>query len=189
MQGISKLISGDSLDFATTVDKYPATDGWVLKYVLVPRFTTPTQAAITLTAATYQTSRYRVQVTPSETAAWQPGAYSWASYVEQAGQRITLEQGSELTVAPNPAAIAQGVDVRSSAEQALAAVKALLLGKATSGQASYRINGRQLDSYPMADLLMLQSQLQADVVRERRAAALAAGRPNPSRFGVRLARV
>jgi hypothetical protein len=65
MQGITKLIAGDSLDFTTSVASYPATDGWTLKYVLAPRFTTPAQSPITLTAATYEVTGYRVQVGPS----------------------------------------------------------------------------------------------------------------------------
>lgn len=188
MQGLTKLIAGDSLDFQTSVADYPASDGWTLKYRLVPRFTTPAQAAVTITAATYEVDGYRVELGPSDTA-WEPGAYSWASWVEKTGSRVTLEQGGELTVTPNPATAAAGTDVRSSAEQALAAVRALILGKATTGQAEYTINGRSLKSYPMADLLALQSSLQAEVARERRSAALAAGQADPARFGVRFARV
>lgn len=189
MQGITKLIAGDSLDFTTTVAAYPASAGWSLVYCLVPRFTTPTQAAITLTATTYEVDAYRVQAASSTTAGWAAGAYGWASWVEKVGQRVTLEQGMELLVAPNPAAIAQGTDTRSAAQVALAAIKALILGKATSGQESYRINGRELRSYPLADLLALQSRIEADVLRENRAAAVAAGQGNPSRYGVRLVRV
>lgn len=189
MQGITKLIAGDSLDFSTTVADYPATDGWTLRYRLVPRFSTPTQAPIDITAATHEVSAYRVQVAASTTAGWAAGAYGWASWVEKVGQRVTLEQGGELTIAPDPAAIAQGTDTRSAAQVALAAIKALILGKATSGQESYRINGRELRSYPLADLLALQSRIEADVLRENRAAAVAAGQGNPSRYGVRLVRV
>lgn len=189
MQGISKLIAGDNLDFVTRVAAYPATDGWTLKYRLVPRFTSPTQAPIEVTAVTYDTTAYRVQVSPSTTANWAAGTYGWASWVEQSGQRITLEQGGELTIAPDPGTATQGTDVRSPAVQALEAVNAILLNKATSGQQGYRIGDRELRSYPLPELLVLRSQLQAEVVREQRAAALAAGRPNPSRFGVRLARV
>lgn len=184
MQGITKLIAGDSLDFATDVAAYPATAGWTLVYTLVPRFTSPAQAVITLTATTYETSRYRVQVTPATTADWEPGAYSWSSHVEQTGQRITLEQGGELTVAPDPATMAAGTDIRSDAEQALAAVTALIKGKATTGQQSYRINGRQLDSYPLPDLIKLQGKLQRDVNRERAAAGL-----EPYRSGIQQLRM
>ena len=191
MQGITELVAGDSLDFATTVAEYPATDGWALKYVLVPRFTTPAQAAITLTATTYETSRYRVQVTPATTADWEPGAYSWSSYVEQTGQRITLEQGAELTVAPDPTTMAAGTDLRSDNVKALASAKAALVAYTASNGAveEYAINGRRMKFRAAGDIVALISHLQGEVLREKRAAASVAGLPNPSRFGVRLARV
>jgi hypothetical protein len=188
MHGIQKLIAGDSLDFVTSVEKYPATDGWSLKYRLVPRFTAPAQAPITITATVHDVTAYRVQVGPTVTQAWAAGRYSWASWVEQAGQRITLEQGGELTVAPDPGAAGQGTDVRTSAEQALEAVSAMLLGKATTGVESYTIAGRTLKSYALSELLMLQTRLQAEVIREKRAAAIAAGLRNPRHIGVRLDR-
>lgn len=190
MQGITKLIAGDSLDFNTEVADYPATDGWTLKYRLTPRFTTPAQAAITLTAATYQTTGYRVQAGPSETA-WEAGVYSWASWVEKTGSRVTLEQGAELTVAPDPTTMAVGTDQRSDAVKALASAKAALTAYTASNGAveEYAINGRRMRFRAAGDIVALISHLQGEVLREQRAAAHLAGQANPSRFGVRLARV
>ena len=111
MHGLTKIISGDSVDFTTSVAAYPATDSWALSYRLVPRFATPVQAAITLTATTYEVSSYRVQVAPSTSATWAAGAYSWASYVSKAGQRITLES-------PIPADIQGVIDLLHSAQNA-----------------------------------------------------------------------
>lgn len=189
MQGITKLIAGDSLDFVTEVPAYPASQGWTLKYRLVPRFSTPTQTPITITCSAYEVDAYRGEAVPGTTANWIPGAYSWSSWVEKSGQRVTLEQGGELQMLPDPAAIVQGTDLRSEAEQALAAVNAILKGKATTAVESYTINGRSLKSYSLSDLMALQAKLVGDVTRERRAAEMSAGRPNPGRYGVRLARV
>ena len=190
MQGISKLIAGDSLDFTTEVADYPATDGWTLKYRLTPRFTTPAQAAITLTAATYQTTGYRVQAGPSETA-WEPGAYSYVSWVEKTGSRVTVERGGELTVAPDSATMAVGTDQRSDAVKALASAKAALTAYTASNGAveEYAINGRRMRFRAAGDIVALISHLQGEVLREQRTAAHLAGQANPSRFGVRLARV
>lgn len=188
MQGITKLIAGDSLDFVTAVAAYPASDGWTLSYRLVPRFATPTQAPITLTATTYQVSDYRVQETPATSAAWAAGAYGWASYVSKSGQRITLEQAGELTIAPDPGAIVQGIDTRSDAQIGLDNVRAVLRGRASDGVLSYTINGRSLQRYGVAELLLLESKLAADVSRETRAAALAAGRYDPRKVYARVAR-
>jgi len=191
MQGITKLIAGDSLDFTTSVASYPATDGWALVYVLVPRFTAPVQAPITLTASTFETSSYRVQVGPSITATWSPGVYSWSSYVTKTGSRVTLEQGSELTVAPDPATMAAGTDLRSDSAKALANAKAALATYTASNGAveEYAINGRRMRFRAAADIVALISHLQAEVLREQRTQAVAAGFSNPSRFGVRLQRV
>lgn len=177
VHGITKLIAGDNLDFVTDVDEYPPTDGWTLKYRLTPRFTTPVQAPITLTAATYETTRYRVQETPTTTEDWAAGVYSWASWVEQSGQRITLEHGQELTIAADPATIAQGTDVRSEAVIALANVQAALKGVATKNVLSYEIAGRSLQHYSVDELLKLRDRLMTDVKRERAAAMAAAGQP------------
>lgn len=188
MQGISKLIAGDSLDFTTSIESYPADEGWTLKYRLVPRFTTPTQAPVTLTATAYETTGYRVEAGASVTALWAAGAYSWASWVEKAGQRITLEQGGELIVAPDPGAIAQGVDVRSDAEIALANVRATLKGTASKNVLRYEIAGRSLEHYSVTELLKLEAKLVADVKREQNDAALAAGFASKRKVYVRMGR-
>lgn len=189
MQGISKLIAGDSLDFTTDVASYPASDGWTLKYRLVPRFESPAQAPITLTASTYETDRYRVQAGPSETADWATGAYGWASWVEQSGQRITLEQGGELTVAPDPAEAAQGTDVRSDAQIALANVRAVIRGVASKNVLRYTINGRSLEHYSIPDLLQLEAKLVNDVKAESNLAAMLAGQASRRKVFVRMGRV
>jgi hypothetical protein len=183
MQGITKLIAGDSLDFTTSVASYPATDGWTLKYVLAPRFTTPAQSPITLTAATYEVTGYRVQVGPSITATWQPGAYSWASYVEKTGARVTLEQGGELTVAPDPATLAAGADLRSDAAKALANIEAYLENSGNLAAAEYSIAGRQLKRHSIPDLLALREKYRAEVMREN--ATRTGGHP-PGRIFVRF---
>lgn len=187
MQDISTLVSGDSLDFTTTVADYPATDGWTLKYRLVPRFSTPVQAPITLTATTYETSGYRVQAGPSETV-WEPGAYSWSSWVEQSGQRVTVETGRELTVAANPATSVQGFDVRTDAKTALDNVRAVLKGVATANVLSYTVAGRSLSRYSIPDLIALEQKLVQDVKRECNAAAMAAGTASRKQVYVRMGR-
>lgn len=189
MQGITKLTAGDSLDFVTHVGSYPASDGWTLQYVLVPRFSTPAQAAISITAATFETSAYRVTEAPATTANWAAGVYSWASMVSKSGARVTLEQGGELTVAPNPATLAPGTDLRSTAAKALEAVRALLAGKASTGHMSYTIAGRELRSYSIAELIKLEGKLARDVNFERAAAGLEPWRGGINRVAVRAARV
>ena len=172
MRDVQRLIAGDSLSFTTVVADYPADAGWVLKYRLAPRFTTPVQVPIVLTASTYETTAYQTQVSAGASASWVPGIYSWSSWVERSGERITLEVNQAITIAPDPSAVAQGTDLRSDSEIGLDNVRAMLRGKASNGVQAYTINGRELRSYSMADLLKLQASLQAEVNAERKALGL-----------------
>jgi hypothetical protein len=169
MRDVQRLIAGDTLNFTTTVADYPADDGWTLKYRLVPRFATPVQAPIELTASAYEVSGYHIQVAAVTTASWKAGVYEWASWVQKGAERITIERGQEVTVEPDPAAVAQGTDSRSSSRQALEAVQAKIKGKATDGVESYEVNGRQLKYYSLTELLKLEQRLINQVAAEDRA--------------------
>jgi hypothetical protein len=147
------------------VADYPATAAWVLKYRLVPRFTTPVQAPVEITATTVNTMDYRVQATPTATAAWTPGAYNWFRWVEKAGERQSLGSGS-LTVQVNPATVAQGADIRSQAEAALDAINAVLANRATVDQQEMSIAGRSLKRMTVDELLKLRGYYKAQVNAE-----------------------
>lgn len=146
-----KLIAGDTLDFEDEAPDFPATDGWTLKYRLVPMFTAPVQAPIELTAATYQTTDYRVQVGSATTATWLPGNYNWARWVEQIGMRQSLGEGT-IEILADPATRAAGYDGRTHAEKMVAQFDAALLAL-NSGMKSYSIADR---AYVYADLAELQ---------------------------------
>jgi hypothetical protein len=184
MRSVQRLIAGDSLSFETDVSAYPADQGWTLKYRLIPRFSTPAQSPVTLTAATYETTRYQVQVAPGTTALWEPGAYGWSSWVEKTGERITLESG-QITVDPDPATSAQGLDTRSDAAVSLANVRAVIRGVASKNVLKYEINGRSLEHYSIPDLLTLESKLSRDVAAEENATGLAMGLKSRRRVMVR----
>lgn len=172
MQDVHTLVAGDSLNFTTRVDGYLATDGWTLHYRIVPRFAQPVQAPVGFTATPLDDTTHQVQVASSATANWAPGLYGWASWMQNGIQRVTLEQGGELTVAPNPATIAQGVDTRGPAAIALANVNAVLTKTAARGVAELTINGRQLKNYSIPELLKLKAHLEDEVRKERKAAGL-----------------
>lgn len=184
---LDQLIIGDTLDFVDQVPGYPATDGWTLKYLLAARFATPTQASITLTATTYQTTDYRVQSAPATTAGWKAGTYTWTRWVEKAGARQSLGSG-EIEMAPDPATLTQGADLRTTAERALADAQAALANfQATGGRVkSYSIAGRSMEFDAAGDILKLVSYWQAEVMRERAAKAKRAGLPDPRRISIRM---
>lgn len=180
---LQKLISGDSLNFATAVPMYPATAGWVLKYRLSPRKSTNTAIDITATAAG---AGYRVQVAASTTAAWAPDNYGWGSWVELGSETYTVATGM-IKITPNPRTMAAGFDDRSIEEQQLEQVIATIQARITGGMvAEYSIGSRSLKNEPMTALLTLRSTLRYTVSRQRRAQQLANGLGRPDRLGVRF---
>lgn len=184
---IDELIAGDTLDFLDSVPEYPPADGWTLKYRLVPRFTTPTQLPITLTATTAGTD-YRVQEAAGVTTDWKPGAYTWARWVEKAGPiRQSLGEG-QLEIKSNPATVAQGFDGRSQAAKAVDDLEAAMATfNATSGRVKrYAIGSRQME-FETSDeiksmLTFWRNKLTVEEANER----LARGQPGSPQLLARL---
>ncbi|HKQ24098.1 MAG TPA: hypothetical protein VJT81_06615 [Burkholderiales bacterium] len=185
----SELIAGDTLDFLDSVPEYPPADGWSLKYRLIPRFTSPPQAAIDITAST-SGSDYRVQVASGVTATWPAGAYTWSRWVEKAGPiRQSLGDG-QLTVKANLAAAAQGYDGRSQAAKAVDDIKAAMATFTASNGTikSYSIGNRQVTYRDKAEMITDLDFWQRQLVAEQDAAKIAAGM-NPRNAGIRFSRI
>lgn len=180
----SQITVGDTLSALISLADYPASAGWTLSYRLTPR---AAGTAYTFSASVLG-SDHQVTVPAATTVNWAPGAYALGAWVTSgAGERHTVaSECGQVTIAPNPATLPAGTDTRSSAEVALSNVTAMLAGKAGSGVQMYEINGRKLASYPLADLLKLKSQLQAEVDAERVAAGLAPRTSGIRRILVRM---
>lgn len=184
---ISELIAGDTLDFLDSVPEYPPADGWTLKYQLIPRFTTPVQSPITLTAST-SGADYRVQAAAGVTATWKAGFYTWARWVEKAGPiRQSLGEG-QLEVKTDPAQAVQGYDGRSDARRRLDEVEAAIDALSSAGIKSYTIGNRQMTKQDLPDLITWRDRLKAEVANEDAAAKIASGLPNPRNVGIRFSR-
>jgi hypothetical protein len=183
--GIDTIVIGDTLDFTTAVAGYPASDGWTLKYRLIPRLSgTP----ITLAAATASDgASYRVQVAPAVTAAYGAGDYTWYAWVEKTGARVTVDDGL-VSIKGDPSALTAS-DGRSHARKVYDAINAVIENRATKDQQEYAIGGRSLKRTPVADLLVLRDRYRAEVSNEDAAEKIADGLGNPRTFGVRFHRV
>jgi hypothetical protein len=166
----AQLAAGTTLKFTVTLADYSAADGWVLSYRLAPR-AAGTPIDITASASG---AAHLVNVAKATTSSWAAGFYTIAAWVDNGTDRYSIDSESgELLITPNPATLAAGADRRSQAEISLANVQALLQGKAVSGTLEYTINGRQLRSYGLSELMRLETKLKADVDRERLAAGKA----------------
>lgn len=184
---LQSMVVGDTLDFVDQVPDYPASDGWTLKYVLVPQFATPTQAAITLTATTYLTTDYRIQAAPGLTTTWTKGIYTWARWVEKTGARYSLGEG-RIELLTDPTVLAQGFDLRTVAQKAFEDAQAALASfQATSGRVKvYSIAGRSMEFDTSAELVALAKYWENEVSKELAAKAVAAGKPSTRRYFTRL---
>jgi hypothetical protein len=76
---LERLIVGDTLSDTVTVPGYPASEGWTLKYRLIPR----TSGAAIRFGTTADGDAHVLLVDAAITAAWVAGEYNWAAYVER----------------------------------------------------------------------------------------------------------
>jgi hypothetical protein len=176
---------GFTLNFSTAVADYPADASWVLHYRMVPR-SGGSPVELTSTPDPADTALHRITSAAAVTAGWTAGVYSWQSWVEKATEKYEIDSG-QVTLRTNPIT-ASTLDNRSDAQIALDYVTTALSGKANGAVMSYRIGDRELRSYPMVELIALQTQLQTAVKREKRAVLLSKGMADPSKVYVRVAR-
>lgn len=160
----TKLIAGDSFYDKTTHADYSAADGWAQKMRFTPR---NAGAAIVLTAAA-DGDDFVTTASPTTTAAWVAGAYSYAVWVEKAEERKTLDTG-EIQILPDPSTMASGTDTRSHVARTVEMLQAALEGNTTKGVMEYTIADRQLKYIPLTELRVLLDKYEHMLAAENRA--------------------
>jgi hypothetical protein len=185
---LDNLVVGDTLNFTTSVPGYPADEGWTLHFRLIPRVS---GSAIEVTGASDDDdpSLHRIEVAASVTAAWTAGVYSWASWVSKALESYSLSKGA-VTLLPDPRVSTAPLDLRTEAEIALDdAETALATWTPSAMTRSYTIGSRSMTFSTRDEIKGTIDHWKAKVQRERRAARLAKGLPDPSKTFVGLGRV
>lgn len=179
------LTAGTTLSYTTSVPGYLANASWVLKYRLIPRVT---GAAILLTGAADATdpTLHRITATATTTGAWVAGVYSWASWVEKAGEVYDVGVGS-VKILPDPRAITSPFDTRTDAQKALDAANAALAAW-TPTTKSYTIGDRSYTFNAPAEILAVIAYWKTQVKREDDALAMASGLASRRKVYVRLNR-
>jgi hypothetical protein len=176
---LSTITAGDSLRFVRALPAHSAAEGWVLHYRLVPRATGGAPIAI---QAQPTGTDHQVAVAADTTAAWLPGAYGWAAWVERAGERRTIATG-QVTVLPDPRQAQPGADTRSAARRALEDARAALAAWNPTRR-RYRIGEREMEFNNTADIIKLITWWEQQVAQEDRQAGRAA--PTVRRIHSRL---
>jgi len=181
----NEIVQGATLNWRVEVAEYPASSGWALTLALNPR----AGGANYTVASIADGDAHLLQTAADITTTWSSGQYAWQLWAIKGAEQYPLDQyRGQLRVVPNLLTAPAGTDTRSDAETALDAVRQTLRGTVSAGVLSYTINGRELRRYSIPELIQLESKLATDVAREAAAAAMAAGRPNPRRVRVRMAR-
>lgn len=181
--------AGDTVKWrdVATVDVFgteiTSTD-WALTYYL--RFNAAAEAS-TVTSLAYGTG-WEFTISAATSGNFDSGKWFWQAIATKNSEKLTLGVG-QLDVEPSLSysGTAQAFDGRSQAEKDLEAVQATIRAIVSGGAAKeYTIGNRRLKKMDMAELLMLESKLKADVVREKRRDMMANGLGDPTKLYVRF---
>jgi len=171
----TSIRAGDSLAWDRSLQAYPATAGWSLKY----RMLFPSGTAVDI-ATTGAADLYSVAVTAANTAGWTPGAATLLAYLEKGAgpslERITLSQQS-VTILPALYS-ATTLDNRTQAVKALADARTALAAYMANGQAhvaEYEIAGRRMKFRIASEITDLIAYYEREVAKERVALAIQSG--------------
>jgi hypothetical protein len=151
-----KIVQGDSLNWTETETDYPASDSWVVYYVLVNE---TSRIAFNSTA---DGDFHLFDITTATTSAWKAGEYNYQRYVSDSTDRVTLDQGSVVIEKDFTTAS----DRRSHAKKVLDAIEAVIEDRASIDQQEYTINGRSLKRMTLDDLLKLRGYYKSVVRKE-----------------------
>lgn len=182
-----KLAKGDSITFLDD----PTTDNlrntldsaaWTLKYAIRGA------KALDVTASVSGTG-WSTTFTAAQTSGLPAGSYFWSAYVVDIAtglRRITIGKGS-LEITPDMVSATAIFDGRSQAQTDLQSVQAAMRAMIAGGAVqAYTIAGRQIQKMQMSELIILESRLKAEVVREQKADKIASGLGNPHNLFVRF---
>lgn len=112
---------------------------------------------------------YRLKVPATATKGWPAGVCAYELRATDGIDVIAIESGT-LEIKPDLAAVSGTFDALGHVRKVLAAIEAVIEGRASRDQESYRINNRELQRTPIADLLRLRNEYRRELAREKAAA-------------------
>lgn len=188
MSASTPLIAGDTLNYTVVLAQYPASEGWRLKYRLVPR---EAGVAIELAAVPADDGvTYVVRSQAGQSAAWVPGAYGFAAWVENDGGEVYTVDTGQQQVLPNPRTANVATDSRSLPQRTLQdLIAARAAWAASQGMTRrYKIGDREREFNTAAELNMEIQFWEGQVAAEKAAERLAQGLRPKNRILTRFVR-
>lgn len=185
----SLLTAGDTVawtDVSTsdTLGNPVTSASWLLVYYLR---TNVNHEGATVTGVARPDGGWDFTITAATSAEFDAGQWYWQALATSGSDKLTLGAGTfqvkaSLVYAGQPGAF----DGRTQAEKDLEAVQGAIRAIISKGAKYYMIGGRQFTSLDLPALVARESQLKAQVARERAAEKVAAGLGNPSTMFVRF---
>lgn len=105
------------------------------------------------------------RVPAGRTREWLAGRYQYSLRATRTDGMVVELSGGGIQIKPDLSQLGSGHDARSHVERVLEAIKAVIEKRATLDQERYEINNRMLQRTPLADLLKLRSQYEAELKR------------------------
>ncbi len=173
----SSINAGDTVRWLKTLTDYPASQGWVITYILINA-----ASKITLTS-TASGDSHLIQASATTSSQWTSGVYDYRAQAFKAGDVFTVGEG-RITVQPSFSG--NTLDNRSQARKALEAVEAYLSNSTNLAASEYEIQGRKLKRYSLPELWAHRDRLRIEVGKEEQAGRMASGLPDNSRVYVRF---
>ena len=174
-----KIQSGDTIIFEiTNADYSPSTHSAIIYF-------SRNGSAVLNVSGTESGSAYTFTLTAAQTAALAPGTHQWLiRYTVTADSTVETGESGIVAVLPNLAAS----QTASTAQALLTLLEAQLTTLMTSGDTytSVSFNGQSYTKRDLTTLIPMRDNLRAEVIREKRAAALAAGRNDGRNFAIRF---
>lgn len=161
-----------------SLSDYPATD-WTLRYIFV------IAAEQTVVDAVADGDNYDLTLSKTVTAAMDAGTQFWQAYVFDASERFKVGEG-ETEVVTDFELQDSGFDARSELRQQTEAIRALLMGVATSEQKRVKYDGREIEKYDRTELITVYNFLKKELRIEDQAAQGANGQTFGGRVRVRM---
>ena len=176
-----EIRAGDTWAWTRSLDDYPAST-WTLKY----RFKHPTATGFEITATASGTD-HAVSVAAATTTGYTAGTWAWQAWVESGAEKYTVDSGSLVILADyRSGAATTTADSRTHATKVLAAIEAVIEGRASKDQEEYTIGNRSLKRTPLADLIKFRSRYRLEAAGEAQAERLRNGLGSSGFINVRL---
>lgn len=155
----AELVAGDTWRWDRSFADYSPTDGWELSYAVRGPSDLDAVFGDEVTAVG---GGFEIRV-PAAKTTLTPGNYQLVGFMVNGAERDTVVV-CPLLVQPDPAS---AVNALSTDERLLAAIEAVIAGRATVDHEETQVNGRRVKNIPFLELLEIRGLLRQAVLAER----------------------